>query len=461
MLFGLIKRFTSWLFGYSKPLTEEEKKALKEDAEIQSSRFTEINDELSNSIVIVEDKTEVTIINTVRLMLAICFNFPFGYNTYDNNIFKENITKLLDEVLNVDTFWMLLNIQPFVELLWPTGDSDGEFHNVKSDVSPEEYKEHVNKNITKYVNGKLREYITNVFYSNCYRLTTRKRYTTEQYDELIKSCNEFIESMRGCNDVNDFNNRSKTFLESKLEPMEWKRLRARSQKGFTSKPIIYLPSNYPLHDPNYETFTALHYITNIIINTLGTDVANKGGICYSSDFVEELEWKIFKGYVKSDTLRTTHDSKSYTKLSLHDKIETYEIDDGKVTSYVNPTDNITYEFIVSDQSIPSFNLPKLSAYGHEGNNNFVMKMYNILSDSNTYSKYDPRTFPNGSLYNAFDMIIHSDTPIQNVCFDYLVRKNNSWTLAIPINTVETGSPDLNSLEHFVKPVTRIVEHTTN
>lgn len=255
------------------------KRQYERQKEIASERVSEIKETIRRATEL-KDARKALNIQAGVLLCALYYNYPFGTlegsaldsgkSIENDNSWQNNATDICNVTVNVNVFWLLCKIPQLLPLLWPTGRTEDAFHKYASRDStgnpvPNDYNVEVNGMIESYVDGPLKQYVSNVFQANCSRDLT---IDTDGQTKLYEKCGKLIEQLQDVTSDAEWVTLVYQFIKDD-DKMRWKGFVAKSGKGICKSTVELLPATYPKLCPKYELYEALLMLSNTVINTYG------------------------------------------------------------------------------------------------------------------------------------------------------------------------------------------------
>lgn len=464
--------------------------SLKRQKEISAKRMKEMEDTIKRAKEL-KDARRLLNVQASQLLCALYYNYQFGDIDEDpDKDWGNNVVTVVDECLNVESFWLLCKVPQLLPLLWATGSECDNFHiyekDVKGEVNLSSYKILINTNIESYVGNILPNYLTSVCQSNCKKYTD---FNEERNNEIGTKCKQYLTETENVLNDSEWFKKTMNFLKDD-DKMNWKCFAARSGKGICSNEILLVPSTYPKLYPKYELYESLLMLTNTVINHYG-DLRNEdgtkvspgstgnftnGGKCFNIN--ESITKNTFdKGIdmnnmwdgetyinVNSIVLNSTdvtgvNDDSWMENTLLYDKMETYgQNADGKggFLKYINPTQKYTRQFINDENNVEvAFQMPRLSAGIDESfTKNFLKNILNALQQKD-YQFYNVFASNNKELFTSIDYLyitpkgfeqVDNVSPIARYIFEILVQHSCKWYLTFPVeNTMSMSKINYNIL----------------
>ena len=407
--------------------------------------------------------------HAAEVLIEILFNYEIGICRDESS--ANHFTQFYQKHMTIAAFWILVKIPILVPLLWPTGDSEIEekFHEYPDDTT---YNTVVNSYIDKYINEQLPQTLTNV---SLHRQTLIPELPTSERVALETKCSTFLTQMLDCQSDDEFVTKAITFIHSTsifTDTLQWKLLRAMSNKGICSKQIKQIPANYPKIHPEYEFKQALAMLTNICLNHYGrcldenglqtTDkskITLYGGKCFAIPDEEKTIHEMCLKTVDDHASIAVWDRQTYIKTNeivyidsdLQDiKYKSYDIleqnETTKFISYVNPTRKYTEKILLDQELKGSIQNVFLSAINCDNTDSMLETFVDILNKNNEYinfNTYSESINPNARIMQSFDYItccpekckkyVTNAPPLSCFVYDILIQKPSMWKITLPIN----------------------------
>lgn len=493
--------------------------SLKRQKEISAKRMKEMEDTIKRAKEL-KDARRLLNIQASQLLCALYYNYQFGDIDEDpDKDWGNNVVTVVDECLNVESFWLLCKVPQLLPLLWPTGSACDNFHEYKLDEKGEpslsEYKININTNIEGYIFGELTNYLSSVCQANCKKYSDINQ---ERNDLLGEKCKKYLTLTENMLSDDEWVRATFDFINDD-DKMNWKCFAARSGKGITKNKIMLLPSTYPKICPKYELYECLLMVTNTVINHYGdirTDAGTRvspgskekysnGGQCFEINptwidnaYNQAINTKIIwdcETYENMNNLIV--DEKNITKKEKHEEwmkdtllySQTHIYGKnpdgtGGFLKYVNPTQKYTQQFINDIDNVEvAFQMPRLSAgINTRFTKEFLYNIFNSLTTNKDYEFYNVYGMDNRNIFTSMDYIyiipfgfeqIDNVSPICRYIFEVLIQYSCKWHFTIPIeNTMSmmkinsnillyNDGKDISILPQYIWAKSENVKYTIN
>lgn len=349
-------------------------------------------------------------------------------------------------------------------------------------VDQDVYFNGIKSKFPSYIAG-LTTVFKNVMISNTYRFKEVDNELTSSLNELA---NNFCEQADDLLDDEAWYKLTQKFfddLDKLLDtPADWRHMYARGRKGVCTTNIQLLPAAYPLQCPEFNIYEATMAISNEVINNFGqcckksdnslvekdyegetitatingkettttfkaTDITNGGQCCkfdhsplkkWSSEVVGE-KWDIPMAqdqYTAALVVSATPVFKTPAVFALKDmgitsptwkenpKVEEGLTDDGKYKIYINPTRNLSYEFMSPTGKLDNtWWMPPLTS-------NTPGYLKDWWDDMYKWVIQESITSVNQGLWTTGDLMMNSK--ILKQVYNRLIVDNAKWNLIFPL-----------------------------
>lgn len=469
---------------------------LARQKQIAATRMAQLEHSLAR-LKELRERQKLINVQSAQLLCAIYYNYQFGEIDEDpSGDWMKNVTTVINNCLNIDTFTMLCRIPTLLPLLWPTGKGcdNLQTYTVDDNGVPDQflYTATLNTHLESYIYSKVGNYIQNVCQSNC------KKYNTideERMDRDAERCLRFITDVEEYQSNDEWVRRAFELIKDD-DKMNWKCFAARSGKGICKSPIKLLPATWPKICPKYELYEALLMITNTIINHYGGIRSDKGLNVNADDTTTKHTngGECFK--LKQSWIDATYSSVSFnavwdgtSMIQVKDAILPIEKITGSANDekwmkdtevettvgvygqnpdgtggykkYVNPTQKYTQQFINDIDNVKvAFEMPRLSAdINQMFRKDFLYNIFKTLTTNKDYQFFNVYGVPNRDVLTSMDYIyivpegleqIDNVSPICRYMFEVLIKYSCKWYITWPIENVMTFSKVNQAIKNTTK-----------